>query len=91
MVEKKITLIINKDMRISRNQQELLQTYARSYPTFSSPAFFDNRFTALDLLLYLKQRGILACGIKIRANRLKGCPLKETKEMKAEGRGALEP
>ena len=51
--------------------------------------FFDNWFTTLDLLLYLKQKGILACGT-IRANRLKGCPLKENKEMKAEGRGALD-
>ena len=57
--------------------------------TCQSPVFFDNWFTTLDLLLYLKQKGILACGT-IRANRLKGCPLKENKEMKAEGRGSLD-
>ena len=31
--------------------------------------YFDNWFTSLDLLLYLKQRGILSCGT-IRTNRI---------------------
>ena len=51
--------------------------------------FFDNWFTTLDLLIFLKRRGILACGT-IRANRLQGCPLATNNEMKKSGRGALD-
>lgn len=51
--------------------------------------FFDNWFTTLDLILHLKQRGILACGT-VRSNRLQKCPLKSKKELKKAGRGSLD-
>ena len=41
--------------------------------------FFDNWFTTLELMLYLKRRGILAVGT-VRANRLQGCPLLERQD-----------
>ena len=40
--------------------------------------YFDNWFTSLDLLLYLKQRGILSCGT-IRTNHIQNCPLVSNK------------
>ena len=51
--------------------------------------FFDNWFTSLDLLHYLKKNGILACGT-VRANRLEGCPLSSNKDLKKGGRGSLD-
>lgn len=51
--------------------------------------FFDNWFTTLDLLIYLKKRGILSCGI-VRANRLQGCPLLSNEELKERGRGSID-
>ena len=51
--------------------------------------FFDNWFTTLDLLIYLKSIGILACGT-VRANRLQGCSLQSIREMKKAGRGATD-
>ena len=51
--------------------------------------FFDNWFTTLDLLIYLKSIGILACGT-VRANRLQGCSLQSNREMKKAGRGATD-
>ncbi len=51
--------------------------------------FFDNWFTTLDLLIYLKNKGILACGT-VRNNRLQGCLLQSTKAMKKAGRGATD-
>eukprot|EP00795_Rhopilema_esculentum_P003262 gene3262-1589_t len=50
---------------------------------------FDNWFTTLDLLIYLKKIGILACGT-VRSNRLQGCPLQSNKEMKKAGRGSMD-
>mgnify|MGYP002803530338 CR=1 FL=1 len=50
---------------------------------------FDNWFTTLDLLTYLKNQGILSCGT-IRANQLHGCGLKPTKEMKKSCCGSLD-
>ncbi len=37
----------------------------------SHQLFFDNWFTTLDLLIYLKSKGILACST-VRSNRLQG-------------------
>ena len=48
-----------------------------------------NWFTTLDLLIYLKNKGILACGT-VRNNRLQGCLLQSTKAMKKAGRGATD-
>lgn len=51
--------------------------------------FFDNWFTTLDLIQYLKKNGILAVGT-IRANRTAGCPVMSNKDLEKEGRGALD-
>ena len=47
--------------------------------------FFDNWFTTLDIMIYLKKEGLLAVGT-IRSNRLQGCPLLSNKDLqKSEG------
>ena len=51
--------------------------------------FFDNWFTTLDLLLYLQRIGILAVGT-VRANRLRGCPLENSKTIQKKGRGSVD-
>ena len=51
--------------------------------------YFDNWFTTLDLLIYLKRKGILACGT-IRADKLQGCPLQSTKDLAKLGRGSID-
>ena len=43
--------------------------------------FFDNIFTSYDLLVHLKSLNIKATGT-VRENRLKRCPLMDTKLMK---------
>ncbi len=50
---------------------------------------FDNWFSTINLFIYLKQLGILACGT-MRANRLQGCKLKSNKDLKKSGRGSLD-
>ena len=51
--------------------------------------FFDNWFTTLELMLYLKRRGILAVGT-VRANRLQGCPLLSSKDLERQDRGSMD-
>ena len=51
--------------------------------------FFDNWFSTLELILYLKNEGLLAAGT-IRANRLHNCPLKANKDIEKEGRGSMD-
>ena len=51
--------------------------------------YFDNWFTTLSLLIYLKRNGILSCGT-IRPNRLHGCQLSSNKELKESGRGSVD-
>ena len=51
--------------------------------------YFDNWFTTLPLLKFLKMKVIHAAGT-IRANRIKGCPLKANKDLEKDGRGALD-
>ena len=48
--------------------------------------FYDNWFSSVPLAVKLYERGILSLAT-IRANRLKGCILKEEKDLKKEGRG----
>lgn len=51
--------------------------------------FFDNWFSTLELMLYLKNEGLLAVGT-IRANRLHNCPLIANKDLEKEGRGSMD-
>ena len=56
-----------------------------SYPECHE-VFFDNFFTSYDLLVHLKSLKIKATGTA-RENRLKHCPLKDTKVLKKTPRG----
>ena len=58
-------------------------------PNMGHKIFFDNWFTTLELLHYLKGRGLLAVGT-IRSNQLHNCPLRSNKDLEKEGRGALD-
>ena len=51
--------------------------------------FFDNWFTTLALMHYLKEKGILAVGT-IRANRVQNCLLENSKSLAKSGRGSLD-
>ena len=51
--------------------------------------FFDNWFSTLDLIQYLKCIGIKAAGT-IRPNCLRGCPLIPSKELKKQDKGPLD-
>ena len=51
--------------------------------------YFDNWFTTLPLLQFLKMKGIHAAGT-IRMNRIKCCPLQANKDLEKLGRGALD-
>ena len=50
--------------------------------------FFDNWFSNLDLMHYLKKKGLLAVGT-IRSNYFQNVPLNATKDLQQEGRGAM--
>ncbi|XP_072033257.1 piggyBac transposable element-derived protein 3-like [Amphiura filiformis] len=50
---------------------------------------FHNYFTGMPLIRELKAKGIHSLGV-VKANRLKGCELKSDKDLKKEGRGAME-
>ena len=51
--------------------------------------YTDNFFTSIPLLQALRQEGWYGTGT-VRANRMARCPVKPEKEMKKEGRGAME-
>ena len=48
--------------------------------------FFDNWFTTLNLMTYLKKEGLLAVGT-IRSNGLQECPLLSNKDLQKSARG----
>lgn len=55
-----------------------------------STVYFDNWFTSLELLYYLRnEMGILSLGT-IRKDRLRSCRLSSDKDMKKKGRGTFE-
>lgn len=55
-----------------------------------SVVYFDNFFTSLELVSYLRDEfGILSLGT-VRSNRLRGCAMKTDKELKSEGRGSFD-
>ena len=51
--------------------------------------FFDNWFSTLDLMLYLKSMRILAVGT-IRLNRIGKCPIDNNKSLQKSGRGSMD-
>ena len=50
--------------------------------------FFDNLFTSPEVMIQLRQQGILAVGT-LRADRSRGCPMPAESAMRKEGRGAI--
>ena len=50
---------------------------------------FENYFTTMPLIRELKKEGIHSLGV-VRQNKLKSCPLKTAKDLKKEGRGAID-
>ena len=48
--------------------------------------FFDNWFTMLDIMLYLRKEGPLAVR-SIRSNCLQGCPLVSNNDLEKSGGG----
>lgn len=50
--------------------------------------YFDNYFTGVPLLVYLKKQGIECVGT-VRSNRLPGCVFPSEKVMKLKGRGSV--
>lgn len=52
--------------------------------------YFDNFFSSLELLIFLREKyGILSLET-VRSNRLRGCPLTSDKDMKRGGRGSFD-
>jgi hypothetical protein len=51
--------------------------------------YFDNWFSSPELTVKLLNRGIHSVAT-LRSNRLRGCPLKSPKELKASGRGSFD-
>ena len=51
--------------------------------------FFENWFTTIDLLIYLKEIGILAIGT-VWTNCLQGCPLERNKAIERQGREPID-
>lgn len=58
-------------------------------PNKNYKLFADNFFTSLPMVKALKAQSIWYVGT-VRSNRLKGCTLKVEKELKKEGRGAVD-
>lgn len=48
--------------------------------------FFDNYYTSIPLIIYLKKRSIHSCGT-VRRNRVQNCPLSEEKAIAKKERG----
>jgi hypothetical protein len=87
---KDATMDENPDFKHLQKSAQVVARLCQHLPSNSShQLFFDNWFTTLDLLIYLKNKGILACGT-VRSNRLASCPLQLTKEMKEGGRGTID-
>lgn len=58
-------------------------------PPYSHKIFFDNYFASPELLVHLHGTGHYAV-CTLRANRTRKCPLKNEKQLKKEGRGAID-
>lgn len=55
-----------------------------------SMVYFDNYFTSLELITYLRSEfGILSLGT-VRKDRLRDCPLESDKKLKKDGRGSFD-
>jgi hypothetical protein len=60
---------------------QVVSKLCETLPEFQNhKLFFDNWFTTLNLMLYLKSNSILAVGT-VRVNRLAGCPLMSNKDI----------
>lgn len=83
-------IVENSDYKHLQKSAQVVARLCEHLPSYSGhQLFFDNWFTTLDLLIYLKNRGILARGT-MRVNRIQGCPLQSNKDMTKAGRGAID-
>lgn len=87
---KDVTMDENPDFKhLQKSAQVVAQLCQHLPPNSSHQLFFDNWFTTMDLLIYLNNKGILACGT-VCSNRLPGCSLQSNKEIKKAGRGTTD-
>jgi hypothetical protein len=75
------------ELGIGASGQTVLNLVASLEP--GTEVFFDNYFASPGLLLELKKLGMPAA-CTLRANRVEKCPLKSEKELRKEGRGAMD-
>jgi hypothetical protein len=75
------------ELGIGASGQTVLNLVASLEP--GTEVFFDNYFASPGLLLELKKLGLPAA-CTLRANRVEKCPLKSEKELRKEGRGAMD-
>ena len=62
---------------------------AMKSPAMSS-LYFDNFFSSVKLLQYLKEKYNILCIGTVRSNRIDQCPLKSDKELQRDGRGSYD-
>ena len=80
----------NPDFQGLRKCAQVVSKCCKDLPrNVGHKVFFDKWFSTLELILYLKNEGLLAAGT-IRANRLHNCPLKANKDLEKEGRGSMD-
>jgi hypothetical protein len=75
------------ELGIGASGQTVLNMVSEVEP--GTEVFFDNYFASPGLLLALKDMGLPAA-CTLRVNRTEKCPLKTEKELKKEGRGAMD-
>ncbi|XP_008186830.1 piggyBac transposable element-derived protein 3-like [Acyrthosiphon pisum] len=73
-----------------RAKQRLVQNHSQNMKKLFLAVYFDNWFTSLELVTYLrKEFGILSLGT-IQQNRLRGCDIINDKDLLKKGRGSYE-
>lgn len=81
---------VNVDKSILGMSSQIVKSLCESLPSgHNFKVFADNFFTSLPLVESLKREGMFFVGT-IRTPRLKNCPLKCEKDLKKEGRGAID-
>ena len=82
-------MMLSLNLKIFSNVHRLLLNFQNIYTIKGGhKLYFDNCFTTLPLLHFLKPKQVCAVGT-IRANRLADCPLATIKDLERQGRGAL--
>ena len=78
------------DYQHLQKSAQVVAKLCQTLPEFSNHKLFsDNWFSTIDLIFYLKEKGILAVGT-IRANRLGDCSIMANKDLAKQDRGAMD-